>query len=80
MISPAEAAKKVLETQKYNEVIFVKDYDAQHYVVEALPEKFAIGIQTTFGVDKNTGAVTAFHLQPGSTLEKYVHSKCLKFE
>lgn len=79
MISPAEAAKKVLTTQKYDKVIFVKDYDQQHYVVEALPEDYEVGMQTTFGVDKNTGDVTAFFPQPGSTLEKYNNAKCLEF-
>lgn len=81
MISPAEAAKKVLETQKYEQVIRVKDYDSKHYVVEALPEKGKLphGAQTTFGVDKITGQVTAFHARPFGTLEKYQNAKTLDF-
>lgn len=78
MISPAEAAKKVKETQNYEEVLRVKDYDAQHYVVEAWPiaGKMAHGEQTTFGVDKNTGAVTAFMMNPGTgTLDKFLNAK-----
>ena len=81
MISPAEAANKVKQTQNYQQVLKVKDYDAKHYVVEALPvaNKIPKGAQTTFGVDKNTGQVTAFHLQPGSTLERYLAAKDCKF-
>ena len=81
MISPAEAANRVKETQHYEWVIRVKDYDIKHYVVEALPKKDQLphGEQTTFGVDKNTGEVTAFYLRPGSTLEKFLHVKDLPF-
>lgn len=81
MMTPAEAANKVKTTQKYEQVLRVKDYDAQHYVVEALPEanKIPKGSQTTFGVDKRTGQVTAFHLRPGSTLEKFLSAKDCEF-
>lgn len=82
MITPVEAANKVLESQGYEQVIRVKDYDAQHYVVEALREKNKIhrGEQVTFGVDKKTGEVTAFFLRPGSTLEKYLSAKDCKIK
>lgn len=81
MISPAEAANKVKETQGYEEVLRVKDYDMAHYVVEALPKagRLPHGEQTTFGVDKRNGEVTAFYLRPGSTLEKFLRSKDLPF-
>lgn len=81
MISPVEAANKVKESQGYEQVIRVKDYDLKHYVVEALPKanKMPHGAQTTFGVDKKTGQVTAFFLKPGSTLEKYLSAKDCKF-
>lgn len=82
MISPAEAANKVKETQGYEQVLKVKDYDAKHYVVEALPKanKLAIGAQTTFGVDKNTGEVTAFSLNPSAgTLSRFLNAKDCKF-
>lgn len=81
MITPEEAANKVMTTQGYEQVLAVKDYDAQHYVVEALPKKNKLphGAQTTFGVDKATGQVTAFHLQPGSTLERYLSAKRCDF-
>lgn len=82
MISPAEAAKKVKETQGYEEVLQVKDYDPQHYVVEAWPkaDKMPHGEQTTFGVDKSTGKVTAFQLNPGTgTLDRYLNAKNCDF-
>ena len=81
MISPAEAANKVKETQGYEQVLRVKDYDKKHYVVEALPTagKLPHGEQTTFGVDKQNGEVTAFYLRPGSTLERFLHAKDLPF-
>ena len=82
MISPAEAAKKVLDHTKYEEVICVKDYDLTHYVVEAIPVKGKLPkcAQTTFGVHKITGEVTAFHARPFGTLEKYQNAKRLNFE
>lgn len=82
MMTPAEAANKVKETQGYELVIRVKDYDAQHYVVEALPKanKLPHGEQTTFGVDKNTGAVTAFMINPATgTLDKFLSAKDCEF-
>lgn len=82
MISPTEAANKVRETQKYEEIIRVKDYDPQHYVVEAWPtaNKMPHGEQTTFGVDKNTGEVTAFMMNPATgTLDRFLNAKDCKF-
>lgn len=81
MISPAEAANKVLEHTGYEEVLSVKDYDLKHYVVTALPEKGKISRtkQCTFGVDKISGEVTAFHARPFGTLEKYQKAKNLEF-
>ena len=81
MISPAEAANKVLQHTNYEEVLSVKDYDMRHYVVTALPEKgkLARTAQCTFGVDKKTGEVTAFHARPFGTLEKYQSAKELEF-
>lgn len=82
MISPAEAANKVKTTQKYEQVLRVKDYDDKHYVVEALPKANTIphGEQTLFGVDKSTGAVTAFMANPGTgTLDRYLSAKECKF-
>lgn len=82
MISPAEAANKVKETQKYEEILRVKDYDAQHYVVEAWPKtnKLPHGEQTMFGVDKNTGAVTAFMANPSTgTLDRFLNAKDCEF-
>lgn len=81
MISPAEAANKVKETQGYEQVLKVKDFDAKHYVVEALPKanKIPKGMQTTFGVDKNSGQVTAFMLNDGNNLQKFLNAKDCKF-
>jgi hypothetical protein len=79
MMTPAEAANKVKQTQGYAEVLFVKDYDSEHYVVEALKDSNDLS-SDLFGVDKNTGAVTGFFPRPGGTLEKYSSAKCLKFE
>jgi hypothetical protein len=74
MITAKEAMNKVLTSQGYKWPIRVKDYDKQHYVCEALPEvgKLAIGAQTTFGVDKNTGEVTAFMLNDHNNLDFYI--------
>lgn len=81
MITPVEAANRVKETQKYEWIIKVKDYDNAHYVVEALPKvgEFPIGVQGTFGVDKETGEVTAFMLNYGNNLERYKRAKECKF-
>lgn len=81
-MTPAEAANKVLETQKYEQVICVKDFDAQHYVVEALPQKnkLACGMQTTFGVDKQTGQVTAFMMNYGNNLDAYLSAKTVNWD
>lgn len=81
MISPAEAAKKVLEHTGYEQVLSVKDYDLGHFVVEAIPEKGKLPkcAQVTFGVDKKTGEVTAFHPRPFGTLEKLQKAKACKF-
>ncbi len=77
MVSPKEAAKLVLEQTGYEEVFVVKDYDFIHYVVEATPVKGKLPkcAQATFGVNKFTGRVTAFHLRPFGTLEKYQKAK-----
>lgn len=76
MITPKEAVELVKKETKYKNIIKVKDYDAQHYVIESLPgESFVVGIQTTFGVDKNTGEVTSFFLNMGNNLDKYLASK-----
>lgn len=82
MISPAEAANKVKQTQNYEWVTKVVDFDAQHYVVEALPEvgKLATGCQTTFGVDKNSGQVTAFMMNDAAKRNKFINAKSLPFE
>ena len=81
MISPKEAAELVKKTQNYEQVIRVKDFDNKHYVVEALPvaNKIARGAQTTFGVDKNTGEVTAFRLNYADNLDRFLESKDVKF-
>lgn len=81
MMTPAEAANKVKETQGYEQVLKVKDYDAKHYVVEAIPKanKIPKGMQTTFGVDKNTGAVTAFMLNMGNNLQSFLNAKDCEF-
>lgn len=81
MMTPAEAANKVKETQGYEQVLKVKDYDAQHYVVEALPKanKLPHGAQTTFGVDKNSGQVTAFMLNYGNNLDRFLSAKDCEF-
>lgn len=82
MISPAEAANKVKETQGYEQVLCVRDYDFAHYVVDALPKQGKLpgpGVQTTFGVHKETGEVTAFFPKPFGTLEKYQKAKRLDF-
>ena len=81
MMTPAEAANKVKETQDYEQVLKVKDFDSRHYVVEALPvaNKISKGIQTTFGVDKNTGEVTAFMLNYGNNLKEFLKAKDCKF-
>ena len=81
MMTPAEAANKVKETQNYEQVLKVVDFDARHYVVEALPvaNKITKGVQTTFGVDKNTGEVTAFMLNFGNNLDKFRNAKSLQF-
>ncbi len=81
MMTPAEAANKVKETQGYEWVLSVKDYDAQHYVVQAYPKKgkLSIGVQTSFGVDKNTGAVTAFMVNQGNNFDKLRNAKDCEF-
>lgn len=78
-MTPAEAANKVKETQGYEQVLKVIDFDPKHYVVEALPKanKIPKGVQTTFGVDKSTGQVTAFMLNDGNNLDKFVNAKNL---
>ncbi len=80
MVSPRDAAKRVLAYTGYEEVFCVKDYDFIHYVVEATPKKGQLPkcAQATFGVNKFTGQVTAFHLRPFGTLEKYQRAKVLK--
>lgn len=77
MITPKEAVELVKKETKYNYIVTVKDYDDQHYVVEAHPDdkKLRIGIQTTFGVDKNTGEVTGFNLNQGDCLDRYLAAK-----
>lgn len=77
MITPKEAVELVKKETKYSYIVTVKDYDDQHYVVEAHPDdkKFRIGIQTTFGVDKSTGEVTGFYLNQGNCLDKYLAAK-----
>lgn len=80
MITAKEAMNKVLTSQGYKWPIRVKDYDDQHYVCEALPEvgKLAVGSQTTFGVDKNTGEVTAFMLNDHNNLDRYLNAKTIE--
>lgn len=81
MITAKEAADLVKKSEKLGFVVGVKDFDKDHYVVEALPNDHEIpeGINTTYGVDKNTGKVTAFYLIPGQTLEKYLSAKVVNF-
>ena len=81
MITAKEAAEKVKSSQKYEMVIRVKDFDAEHYVVEAIPKANKlppVGTQTTFGVDKNTGAVTGFSL--ANNYDRYMSAKNCSFE
>lgn len=77
MITPKEAVELVKKETKYSYIVTVKDYDNQHYVVEAHPDdkKFRIGIQTTFGVDKESGEVTGFALNYGDNLDKFLAAK-----
>ena len=82
MITVKEAVNEVKNKTGYEFIIKVKDYDQNHYVVEAIPKKNELpepGIQTTFGVDKNTGKVTSFYLIPGETLEKYLACKVCNY-
>ena len=78
MITPKKAAERVKKTQNYEQVIKVRDYDKQHYVVEALPHanKLPHGEQVTFGVDKNTGEVTAFYIE---NLKHYLATPACEF-
>lgn len=78
-MTPAEAANKVKQSEGYKCVTKVVDFDRQHYVVEAFPEEgqFVMGYQTTFGVDKTTGQVTAFMLNYGNNLDKFIKAKNL---
>ncbi len=78
-MTPAEAANKVKQSEGYKCVTKVVDFDPRHYVVEAFPKEgeFVRGYQTTFGVDKSTGQVTAFMLNDGNNLDKFVNAKNL---
>lgn len=80
MITAKEAMDKVLESEGYKWPIRVKDFDKEHYVCEALPEvgKLSIGMQTTFGVDKETGEVTAFMMNYGDNLQLYLDAKTVE--
>lgn len=80
MITAKEAMNKVLKSEGYKWPIRVKDYDNEYYVCEALPEvgKLSIGTQTTFGVDKETGEVTAFMLNNRDCLNRYVNAKTVE--
>lgn len=44
--------------------IQIWDFDSNHYVIEAVDESNDIDpfAQTTFGIDKNTGAITGFSM------------------
>lgn len=76
MISPKKASEIVLKHTGYKHVYNVKDYDSKHYIVSAAPDNKQIyrTLQTTFGVNKNTGKVTAFVLN-GSTYDSYMNAK-----
>lgn len=77
MISPKDAAELVKKETKYQFVVNVKDFDSGHYVVQALPkkDKISIGVQTTFGVDKESGKVTGFALNYEDNLDKFLAAK-----
>jgi hypothetical protein len=77
MISPKDAAELVKKETKYQFIVNVKDFDSEHYVVQALPkkDKISIGVQTTFGVDKESGEVTGFALNYGNNLDKFLAAK-----
>ena len=77
MISPKDAAEFVKKETKYRFIVNVKDFDSKHYVVEALPamDKLSIGVQTTFGVDKESGKVTGFPLNYEDNLDKFLAAK-----
>ncbi len=77
MITPKDAAELVKKETKYQFIANVKDFDSKHYVVQALPkkDKISIGVQTTFGVDKESGEVTGFALNYGDNLDKFLAAK-----
>ena len=75
MISPENAAKLVLNKTGYKKLCNVRDYDAQYYVVMAIPDdEHFKGYQTVFGVDKKTGAVTNFMLN-SETIEAFQNAE-----
>lgn len=75
MISPENAANLVLKKTGYKNLCNVRDYDSQHYVVMATPDENTFkGYQTTFGVDKNTGAITNFMLN-ADTVDAFQSAK-----
>ena len=81
-MSPKEAGELVKKSQNYEQVIRVKDFDSDHYVVEAIPfaNKFTRGAQTLFGVDKNNGVVTAFYLNYENNYDRYMKASECKLE